>query len=66
VLSLVRGTAVALETAEGHTQQFSYVETFVVPAAAARYTLTNLGDGPAVVVVTYLKRPAQLEAPDQP
>ncbi len=57
VLSLVSGTAVGLETAAGMTTRFNYIETFVVPAAASRYRLTNLGDGPAMVVVTGLKRP---------
>jgi mannose-6-phosphate isomerase class I len=56
VLSLVQGTSIELATARGMTRRFNYIETFVVPAASGRYTLTNLGHGPATVVVTFLKR----------
>jgi hypothetical protein len=56
VLSLVSGAAVELETAGGMTARFSYIETFIVPAAAGRYRLNNLGDAPAMVVVTFLKQ----------
>jgi len=56
VLSLVAGGAVELETAGGMRRRFSYVETFVVPAAAGSYRLTNLGSGRAMVVATFLKK----------
>jgi hypothetical protein len=56
VLSLVQGASIELATAQGMTRRFNYIETFVVPAAAGRYTLTNLGHGPVTVVVTFLKR----------
>ncbi len=58
VLSLVKGTAVRLETMGGMQQDYNYAETFVIPAAAEGYRLVNLGDGPAMVVVTFLKREA--------
>lgn len=55
VMSLVEGSAILLETASGLKQTFSYAETFVVPAAASRFTLINQSDTPAVVVKCYLK-----------
>lgn len=55
VMSLVEGSAVLLETAHGLQQTFSHAETFVVPAAAKRFTLQNLGETPAMVVKCFLK-----------
>jgi mannose-6-phosphate isomerase class I len=55
ILSLVEGQSVLLQTAEGFTQRFSFAETFVVPAAAGSYTLTNLGNSPAMVVKAFVK-----------
>jgi hypothetical protein len=56
VMSLVEGQSIVLETAGGLRQRFNYAETFVVPAAAARYRLVNEGDGMARVVQAYVKR----------
>ncbi|MEI6945699.1 class I mannose-6-phosphate isomerase [Paraflavisolibacter sp. H34] len=55
VLMLVEGEAVRVETADGTVQTFQYAETFVIPAAAERYTLTNLGAGRAKVVKAFIK-----------
>jgi mannose-6-phosphate isomerase class I len=55
VMMLVEGQAVQLETADGTKQEFAYAETFVVPAAAGSYTLTNLGKGRAKVIKAFLK-----------
>jgi mannose-6-phosphate isomerase class I len=55
VMMLVEGDAVQVETVDGTKQVFAYAETFVVPAAAAAYTLTNLGKGRAKVIKAFLK-----------
>ena len=55
VLMLVEGEAISIETANGSQQQFAYAETFVVPAAASSYKLTNLGKTPAKVIKAFLK-----------
>jgi mannose-6-phosphate isomerase class I len=54
VLMLVEGSAVTvLVNDEKH--MFQYAETFVVPAAAASYTLINNGEGRAKVVKAFIK-----------
>jgi hypothetical protein len=55
VLSLVEGQSVMLETANGLHQQCNYAETFVVPAAAQSYRLTNKGSQPAFVIKAFVK-----------
>lgn len=55
VMMLVEGESILLETADGTKQVFAYAETFVIPAAAQHYTLTNLGKNTAKVIKAFLK-----------
>jgi len=55
VLMLVEGAAIRIETADGTTHQYAYAETFIVPAAAQSYRLTNLGSGRVKVIQAFLK-----------
>jgi mannose-6-phosphate isomerase class I len=55
VMMLVEGDRILLETDNGTSHVFAYAETFVVPAAAKSYTLTNLGKSTARVIKAFLK-----------
>lgn len=55
VLMLVEGSSVVVQTADGTTATFHYAETFVIPAAAGSYTLTNKGGAMAKVVKAFIK-----------
>ena len=62
ILMLVEGTTVKVETADGTHADFYYAETFVVPAAAKRYTIINTGETRAKVVKAFVKDDINLTA----
>jgi len=55
VMMLVEGQAVTVKTENGFEQTFAYAETFVIPAAAGSFKMTNLGNTRAKVIKAFIK-----------
>ncbi|MEH6658989.1 class I mannose-6-phosphate isomerase [Leeuwenhoekiella marinoflava] len=55
VMMLVEGEQIILEIENGKSERLCYGETFVIPAAAKLFKLSNLGSGRAKVINAYLK-----------
>jgi predicted NBD/HSP70 family sugar kinase/mannose-6-phosphate isomerase class I len=55
VLMLVEGNAVLVKTTNGTTQLFHYAETFVIPAGAGSYQLSNPGKTELKVIKAFVK-----------
>ncbi len=55
ILMLVEGTAITVTTADGTTQNFSFAETFVIPASATSYRVVNHGNEKAKLIKAFLK-----------
>ncbi len=51
---LVEGEKISVNN-DDNSAIFHYAETFVVPAAAESYSITNKGNGKAFVVVAHVK-----------
>jgi len=60
ILMLVEGTTITVQTPDGAGLGFYYAETFVVPASAKSYTLTNTGQGRAKVIKAFVKEEINL------
>ncbi len=55
VLNLVEGSRVSVRSQNGVQLDLAYAETVVLPAAAGRYTLSNMGGGRVMVVKAFVK-----------
>lgn len=55
VLMLVEGSSMLVKNDDGVATKYNYAETFVLPAAAKKYTVINLGDGTAKLVKAFVK-----------
>jgi len=55
IMSLVEGSSVAVETENGCQQRFSYAETFIIPAAAGKITISNNSADEAILVFAFVK-----------
>jgi len=55
VMMLVEGESIAIHTSDGTEEIFAYAETFVIPAAAKNYKMTNMGKVKAKVIKAFLK-----------
>lgn len=56
VWMLIEGESVIIETENGVKQTYNYAETFIVPASAKSYTVTNTsGNSPVKLVKSFVK-----------
>ncbi len=55
VWMIVEGRSIELSTKFGQTTKYSYIETFIVPAATESYTISNCSDADVMMVKAFVK-----------
>lgn len=55
VWMIVEGSHVEVSTADRRRERYNYLETFILPAAAGRYTLHNVSDDDLLLVKAFVK-----------
>ena len=55
LLMLVEGKSLTVTTSQGKTYILHYAETFVLPAAAGEYTITNTDTTPITIIKSFVK-----------
>jgi predicted NBD/HSP70 family sugar kinase/mannose-6-phosphate isomerase class I len=55
LLMLVEGRRLTVQTSQGRSYTLHYAETFILPAAAGAYTLTNNDTTPITIIKSFIK-----------
>ncbi|HVN57482.1 MAG TPA: class I mannose-6-phosphate isomerase [Bacteroidales bacterium] len=55
VMNLVQGNGIRIECANGRMMRINYAETFIIPAAAGRFTIINESAEEAMIVAVFVR-----------
>jgi mannose-6-phosphate isomerase class I len=55
VLNLVEGNSIIIDVPERGKIRYNYAETFIIPASITDYTVTNITEGEAILVLAFVK-----------
>jgi hypothetical protein len=55
VLNLVEGKRIRVEIPDGKIEEFSFTETFIIPASVKKYRVINIAEKPAILIIAFIK-----------